>query len=284
MKQSYLKTQKRRVAPQQYKHDLGQNFLYDEVLLRRLVEATGIIKTEDVLEIGPGEGTLTEQLCLAARRVISVEVDSDLIPVLRLMQERYENLTIVEGDIRRIPFEETCASLQKPFHVIANIPYNITSPILELLFEHRSELCQIALMVQKEVAKKLTAVPGEEGYGLASVMAQYYAEVSIAEIIPKEMFTPSPKVDSAFVIMKTRKESLLSLQAETEFLSLVKCGFSLRRKTLQNALKSHRDSSFTASVLQELGWKEACRAEELSLAQWITFFNTILRHREANRP
>ena len=159
MKRSYQQARRRAAEGVTYKHDLGQHFLYDEALLRSLVEATGVGPMDGVLEIGPGAGTLTRCLCEAAGRVAAVEVDRDVLPFLRAATDAFDNLSITEGDVRRLDLAEVCRPLGEGFFVIANIPYNITTPILELLWDGGLPIRQISVMVQKEVADKLLAAP-----------------------------------------------------------------------------------------------------------------------------
>ena len=252
-----------------FKHDLGQNFLYDEALLLSLAEGTGVGKENDILEIGPGEGTLTSVLCRKGRRVLSVEVDRDLIPFLRLKEQEFPNLTIVEGDIRKLDFSELTRELEKPYYVIANIPYNITSPILELLWKQGQTIRQMSLMVQKEVSEKLLAQPGQESYCLLSVHCGYYSTPSVIAQVPAACFTPPPNVDSAFVRMDIRPEPLLAPELEKNFFTWTRAGFNLRRKTLVNALKGFRQPERVSSALQGLGLSPMARAEELSVSDWV---------------
>ena len=178
MKRSYQQARRRAAEGVTYKHDLGQHFLYDEALLRSLVEATGVGPMDGVLEIGPGAGTLTRCLCEAAGRVAAVEVD----------------------------LAEVCRPLGEGFFVIANIPYNITTPILELLWDGGLPIRQISVMVQKEVADKLLAAPSTPAYSLTSVRCQYRTIPQLVQVVPAECFTPPPQVDSAFVRMDMRAQ------------------------------------------------------------------------------
>ena len=192
MKKSYQQARRRAAEGITYKHDLGQHFLYDEALLSSLVEGTGVGPADGVLEIGPGAGTLTRCLCGAAGRVVAVEVDRDVLPFLRAATDAFDNLTIVEGDVRRLDLAEICRPLGEGFFVIANIPYNITTPILDLLWESGLPIRQISVMVQKEVADKLLAAPSTPAYGLTSVRCQYLTVPRLMQVVPAERFTPPP--------------------------------------------------------------------------------------------
>ena len=273
MKKSFEQGRRRESGGIAYKHDLGQHFLYDEGLLRSLVAATGVSKDDSVLEIGPGAGTLTKCLCEAAGRVISVEVDHDILPFLRMHTEGCDNLTIVEGDVRKLDLHEVCKPLGEGFYVIANIPYNITTPIFELLWESGLPIRQISVMIQKEVADKLMAGPSTSAYGILSVKCQLWCEPSLIEVVPAECFTPPPKVDSAFVRLDMRSEPPAPVKDEKLLLRMVKAGFGMRRKTLTNALKGTVDSEKLRAALEELGLSPSVRGEALSVREWIALAN-----------
>ena len=273
MKKSFENARRRENSGIHYKHDLGQHFLYDEELLRSLVEATGVTKDDCVLEIGPGAGTLTKCLCAAAGKVIAIEVDHDVIPFLKVNTEPFDNLTIVEGDVRKLDLKEICAPLGENFYVIANIPYNITTPIFEMLWDSGLPIRQISVMIQKEVGEKLMAAPSTELYGILSVRCQLISVPSLVQIVPAECFTPPPKVDSAFVRLDMRKEPPLPVKDEKLLMRMVKAGFGMRRKTLTNALKGVVDGEKLRSALEEAGLPASVRGEALSVEEWITLSN-----------
>lgn len=273
MKKSFENARRRENSGIHYKHDLGQHFLYDEELLRSLVEATGVTRNDCVLEIGPGAGTLTKCLCAAAGKVTAIEVDHDVIPFLRVNTEAYDNLTIVEGDVRKLDLKEICAPLGENFYVIANIPYNITTPIFEMLWDSGLPIRQISVMIQKEVGEKLMAAPSTELYGILSVRCQLLCEPSLVQIVPAECFTPPPKVDSAFVRLDMRKEPPIPVTDEKLLMRMVKAGFGMRRKTLTNALKGVVDSEKLRAALEKCGLPASVRGEALSVEQWITLSN-----------
>lgn len=273
MKKSFEQGRRRESSGIAYKHDLGQHFLYDESLLRSLVAATGVTREDSVLEIGPGAGTLTKCLCEAAGEVLSVEVDHDILPFLRMHTEGCQNLTIVEGDVRKLDLHEVCKPLGQNFYVIANIPYNITTPIFELLWESGLPIRQISVMIQKEVADKLMARPSTPAYGILSVKCQLWCEPSLVEIVPAECFTPPPKVDSAFVRLDMRKEPPMPIADEKLLMRMVKAGFGMRRKTLTNALKGTVDAEKLRAALEELGLSPSVRGEALSVTEWIALAN-----------
>jgi len=273
VKKSFENARRRENGGIHYKHDLGQHFLYDEGLLRSLVAATGVTKGDCVLEIGPGAGTLTKCLCEAAGKVIAIEVDHDVIPFLRINTEGFDNLTIVEGDVRKLDLHEVCAPLGENFYVIANIPYNITTPIFEMLWDSGLPIRQISVMIQKEVGEKLMAAPSTELYGILSVRCQLLCEPSLVQVVPAECFTPPPKVDSAFVRLDMRKEPPLPVKDEKLLMRMVKAGFGMRRKTLTNALKGVVDGEKLRAALEAAGLPANVRGEALSVEQWITLSN-----------
>lgn len=271
MKKSFERSSKREGMV--YKHDLGQHFLYDETLLRSLVEATGVSRADGVLEIGPGAGTLTQCLCEAAGRVVAVEVDHDVLPFLRLHTQGTENLTIVEGDIRRMNLRKLCEPLGDGFYVIANIPYNITTPIFELLWDSGLPIRQISVMVQKEVADKLMAGPSTSAYGILSVRCQLLCSPTLVQIVPASCFTPPPRVDSAFIRLDMREAPPLSVRDEKLLMRMVKAGFGMRRKTLVNALKGVVETELLREALAALNLTETVRGEALSVEEWIALSN-----------
>ncbi len=276
MKKSFERAERRRESGTHAKHDLGQNFLNDNELLYELVDATGVSKDDCVLEIGAGEGALTTWLCKAAKKVVSVEVDKDIMPMLRFSTRNCDNLTIVEGDIRKLDIRAVCEPLGENFYVIANIPYNITTPIFDLLWESALPIKQISVMVQKEVALKLMAAPSSEHFGILSVRCQYLCEPRLIKIVPAECFTPPPKVDSAFIRLDMRAEPPAPVKDERLMFRLVHAGFNLRRKTLSNALKSVTEPQKLAAAMEKSGVTPKARAEELDVLNWIGLANAYV--------
>lgn len=273
MKKSFEQAQRRREGGVRYKHDLGQHFLYDEALLRSLVERTGVGKNDRVLEIGPGSGMLTKCLCEAAASVLAVEVDEDVLPFLRVKTEGCDNLTIVQGDIRRLDIRALCEPLGEGFFVIANIPYNITTPIFDLLWESGLSIRRICVMIQKEVADKLMAAPSTAAYGLLSVKCQYRCVPGLVAVVPAEAFTPPPKVDSAFVRLEIREKPPAGVRDEKLLFRMVKAGFGMRRKTLMNALKGVVDMERLRAGIESMGLSATVRGEALSVEEWICLAN-----------
>ncbi|HPJ01591.1 MAG TPA: 16S rRNA (adenine(1518)-N(6)/adenine(1519)-N(6))-dimethyltransferase RsmA [Candidatus Limiplasma sp.] len=259
-----------------HKKDLGQHFLYDMELLRSLVRKANVAEGDDILEVGAGAGTLTRALCETGANVVSVEVDQALLANLQRMGEEFPNLTIIKSDIRKLDF--STLPFQGVFSVVANIPYNITSQILDLFWGKGLQVKQMSVMVQEEVADKLVANPGDKAYGLTSVRAHYYCLTEIAELVPAAAFTPPPKVDSAFVTLPFRKAPPLPVEDEAFLWRIVNASYSMRRKTMQNALKGVLPfpAATFQGILDELGLSATVRGETLSVEQWITLSNAIV--------
>ncbi len=250
-----------------YKHELGQNFIYDDNLLRTLVEAAGVTGEDDVLEIGPGAGSLTKPLCAAAHHVLSLELDERLIPLLSAFMEGTPNFTLAQGDVMTANLPELTKDLRRPFCVVANIPYYITTPLLNLLLDSGLPVSRLALMVQREVADKLLAGPGDPGWGPLSIRTRYRTEPRLAVEVPAACFTPAPKVDSAFVVMPVRGTPAVSVCSEKDFFAVVAAAFALRRKTLANSLAAtfRLERADTAALLERAGLPAMVRGEKLSL-------------------
>lgn len=278
MKKSFLHGERRRERGLTYKHDLGQHFLYDTALLRSLVSRAGVTRADSVLEIGPGAGTLTVSLCEAARRVVAVEVDEAVIPFLKVATEGFGNVEIISGDIRKLDLRALAGMLGPGFMVVANIPYNITTPIFDLFWGSGVPVKQMSVMVQKEVAQKLTALPGDEAYGLMSLRCRYYCEPETVAQVPAAAFTPPPKVDSAFVNLPFRAAPVMPVADEALLWRIVRAGFGQRRKTLPNALKGVLPMGMQAlhAALDALALPPTVRGEALSLIQWIGLANALL--------
>ena len=260
-----------------YKQSLGQNFLYDENLLEALTEAAGVTKDEDVLEIGPGCGSLTAHLCDAAANVLAIELDERLIPLLSAFLAEKKNLTVIQGDVMALNLKEATAGLKKPFAVVANIPYYITTPLIRLLLSGDLPVSRLALMVQQEVADKILASPGEEAWGPLSILCRFLCEPRLAVRVPAEMFTPPPKVDSAFVVMPLRDRPAVEVQDREMFFRVAHSAFALRCKTMLNNLCA----TFRVERPRALAWMNAAgldekiRGEKLTLEELAALSDAI---------
>ncbi len=245
------------------KKSLGQHWLTDRDVLGNIADSASIDTTDTVLEIGPGLGTLTSELLRRAERVVAVELDGDLARKLP-GQFPGKNLEVVKGDV--LEFDLT--TLPKGYVVVANVPYYITSKIVQLLTTSTNPPKRIVLLVQKEVAQRLAAKPGD--LSILAVSAQLYADVTLGDVVPAEFFTPPPKVDSQVVIMNMRSELLVSREDERLFFRVVKAGFSAKRKKLKSSLASgfHLEKSDSERVITKAGIDPDARAEELSIEDW----------------
>jgi len=252
-----------------YKKNLGQNFLYDEDLLASLVEDAGVNDQEDVLEIGPGAGSLTKPLCDRAHHVLSLELDERLIPLLSAFMAERKNFTLRQGDVMTADLAELTKDLRKPLAVVANIPYYITTPLITRLLTCGLPISRLALMVQKEVAEKILSHPGEEGWGPLAVRCQYQCEPYLAQIVPASCFTPPPKVDSAFIVLPLREKLAVSVREESAFFQMVTAAFALRRKTMTNGLCAslHIEREEALALMSAAGLDEKIRGERLTLEQ-----------------
>ena len=264
------KTRERiRESSLRYKQNLGQNFIYDEDLLALLVEDAGVTAEDDVLEIGPGAGSLTKHLCDRAGHVLSLELDERLIPLLGAFMAGRENFTLVQGDVMTADLEKITAPLRKPFAVVANIPYYITTPLITRLLSSGLPLSRLALMVQKEVAEKILSKPGEDGWGPLAVRCQYFCEPVLARTVPAACFTPAPKVDSAFIVMPVRETPAVNVRDEKDFFRVVTAAFALRRKTMTNALCAglRLERAEALEMMAAAGLDERIRGERLTLEE-----------------
>ena len=253
---------------------LGQNFLIDETVVRRIVEAAELTEKDTVLEVGPGIGTLTQGLAESGASVVAVELDKRLLPVLDVTLEGYDNVRVVNGDILQVDIMEQVG--KENFKCCANLPYYITTPIIFALLEKRLPMERLVAMVQKEVAERMAAKPGGKDYGALSVAIQYYTEPEIAFLVPPASFIPAPAVDSAVIVCKRRKHPPVEVCDEGLFFRVVKAAFSLRRKMLSNSLKNMGISSQECSAwLQAAGVDGKRRAETLSLEDFAALTNSF---------
>ena len=253
---------------------LGQNFLIDENVVHQIVAAAELSEADTVLEVGPGIGTLTQGLAESKARVVAVELDTRLLPVLATTLNGYDNVRVVHGDILKVNIMEEVGA--PSFKVCANLPYYITTPIIFALLEKRLPMERLVAMVQKEVAERMAAQPGGKEYGALSVAIQYYTEPKIAFIVPPTSFIPAPAVDSAVIVCKRREKPPVEGCDEGLFFRVVKAAFSLRRKMLSNSLKNMGiKSEQVAKWLELAGVDGKRRAETLSLEDFAKLTNSF---------
>lgn len=257
-----------------FKKNFGQNFLIDSNILQNIVEYADITEEDCVLEIGPGIGSLTQVLAERAKKVIAVEIDKHLIPILQQTVGEYQNIEIRNQDILKTDIDEIIQNENdgKDIKIVANLPYYITTPIIMDLLENHRKVESITVMVQKEVAERMQAQFGSKDYGALSIAVQYYCEAKINMIVPPSCFMPKPKVSSAVITLKLRKEPILKGIDEKLFFHIVKCAFGQRRKTLLNSLcnqlKLGLSKDVLMEVIQSIGLDEKVRGEALSIQQF----------------
>lgn len=260
-----------------YKQGLGQNFIYDDDLLAELVRLSGVDAEDDVLEVGPGSGALTKHLCQTAHHVLSLELDERLLPLIRTFLAAYDNFELHQGDALTADLPALTAGLRRPFSVVANIPYYITTPLVNLLLGSNLPLKRLALMVQKEVADKMLAQPGEEAYGPLALRCQYYSDPCLAMVVPAACFTPVPKVDSAFVLLPVRETPPVTVRDEKTFFKVVNAAFALRRKTMVNNLCAsfRMERGAACALMAQCGLDTRVRGEKLSMTEMAALANAL---------
>jgi len=265
-----------------FQKKFGQNFLIDTHVLEKIVRAAEITKDDLVLEIGPGIGTLTQYLCEAAGKVIAVEIDRNLIPILTEdTLSAYDNVTVINEDVLKLDLKEIAERENggRPIKVVANLPYYITTPIIMGLFESHVPLESVTVMVQKEVAERMQAAPGGKDYGALSLAVQFYAEPYIAANVPPNCFMPRPNVGSAVIRLKLHEQAPIEVRDEKLLFQLIRASFAQRRKTLVNGLTNSQELSFSKeeviSVLEKCGFAPTVRGETLTLAEFATLANAF---------
>ena len=269
------------------KHDFhfqkkfGQNFLIDPRVLEKIIQAADVTKDDFVLEIGPGIGTMTQYLCEAARQVLAVEIDHNLIPILKETLSGYDNVSLLQGDILKqdIPAIARQHNEGRPIKVVANLPYYITTSILMGLFESHVPIDSITIMVQKEVAERMQEKPGSKEYGALSLAVQYYAKPEIVANVPPNCFMPRPNVGSAVIRLTRHEKPPVKVEDEKLMFRIIRASFNQRRKTLANGLNNSPEIHLPKEVIQEsivsLGVPENIRGEALSLEQFAELSNEI---------
>jgi len=257
-----------------FQKKFGQNFLIDTHVLEKIISAAGITKNDCVLEIGPGIGTMTQYLAENAGHVVAVEIDRNLIPILKETLADYDNVTVINEDILRVDIKALAEEYNggKPIKVVANLPYYITTPIIMGLFESGVPIDNITVMVQKEVADRMKEGPGSKDYGALSLAVQYYAEPEIVANVPPNCFIPRPNVGSAVIRLTRHKEMPVQVKDFALMFKIIRASFNQRRKTLQNGLGNASELPYTkeqiAAAIAEMGLTPTIRGEALSLAQF----------------
>lgn len=265
------------------KKSLGQNFLIEPNILTKIIDVSDLTKDTNVIEVGPGIGALTERLARVSNQVLTFEIDQRLLPVLEDTLEKYNNITVVHRDILETTLPEDVQQyidLEKPLSVVANLPYYITTPIIMHFLESGLPIETFVMMMQKEVAQRMTAKPSSKAYGSLTIAIQYYMHAEIAFIVPKTVFSPQPNVDSAILKLKRRTQPLVQVKDEALFFKLVKLSFTQRRKTLWNNLiqafgKSPEQKLQLEKALEVAGIEPSVRAEALSIQDFARLSDVL---------
>ena len=267
-----------------FQKKFGQNFLINTGILEDIIEAAEITKDDFVLEIGPGIGAMTQYLCESAREVVAVEIDKNLIPILKDTLSAYDNVEVLNDDILKVDIKTLAETRNagKPIKVVANLPYYITTPIIMGLFESHVPIDSITIMVQKEVADRMQEGPGSKEYGALSLAVQYYAHPEIVVNVPPSCFMPQPKVGSAVIRLTRHAKPPVDVENEKLMFQIIRASFNQRRKTLANGLNNFSGLNLSKEVIQqcieELGVPATIRGEALSLAQFAELSNIIGKH------
>lgn len=267
-----------------FQKKFGQNFLIDEGIVNKIVREAGVTKDDFVLEIGPGIGTMTQLLCEQAGGVAAVEIDTNLIPILKETLAEYDNVTIINEDILKVDIKKLAEEKNggKPIKVVANLPYYITTPIIMGLFESNVPIDSITVMVQKEVADRMQVGPGTKDYGALSLAVQYYSKPQVVINVPPECFIPRPNVSSAVIRLTRYKEPPVKVKDEKLMFKLIRASFNQRRKTLANGLNNSPEINFSkeeiTAAIESLHKGPSIRGEALTLSEFAAlsdYFSNI---------
>jgi 16S rRNA (adenine1518-N6/adenine1519-N6)-dimethyltransferase len=263
----------------------GQNFLIDGNVVEKIVREAGVTKDDFVLEIGPGIGTMTQLLCENAREVAAVEIDTNLIPILKETLAPYDNVTVINEDILKVDIPALAQEKNggRPIKVVANLPYYITTPIIMGLFESHVPIDSITIMVQREVADRMQVGPGTKDYGALSLAVQYYAKPEIVLNVPPTCFMPRPNVGSAVIRLKKHETCPVQVDDAEFMFRLIRASFNQRRKTLANGLSNSSELTLSkekiAEAIESLGVSPSIRGEALTLEQFAQLANYFTRNK-----
>lgn len=265
-----------------FKKSLGQNFLVDVNILENIIKHAGIDKNSNVIEIGPGIGALTEQLAIHANQVLAYEIDQRLLPILQDTLSDYENIEIIHQDILKADVVEAIDRYFDPnqeIHIVANLPYYITTPILMKLLSDHLPVSSLTIMIQKEVAERMAAAPNQKSYGSLSIAVQYYTHATLMMDVPKTVFMPQPNVDSAILKLTLRDQPPVDVLNEDYFFKVVRACFVHRRKTLRNNLLSYFKNQYTKDQiltgLKESKVDEKRRGESMNMDEFARLANVF---------
>ena len=261
-----------------FNKQFGQNFIFDKNLLTAIVKDSNISKQDDVLEIGPGAGTLTKIIAEFSKKVVSYEIDKNLVPILEQNLQGVENSKIIFADALKTDIKEIESNFDGEYKIVANLPYYITTPLIFKFIEQTKKVQSITIMVQKEVADRLVAKKGSKDYGTISIILDFYGKVKVLRNVPRRMFIPPPNVDSAMVQIEMIKNKY---DADEElFKKIVHSAFAMRRKTLQNNLSQGFGISKAQveEILQQAGFAPTVRGEQLSTEDYVKITNVMKQY------
>ena len=264
-----------------FQKKFGQNFLIDTHVLDKIIRESGVNQDDCVIEIGPGIGTMTQYLAENAREVVAIEIDKNLIPILKDTLSSYNNVTIINEDVLKVDIKKLAEERNqgKPVKVVANLPYYITTPIVMGLFESHVPIDSITIMVQKEVADRMQEGPGSKDYGALSLAVQYYAKPEIVANVPPNCFMPRPNVGSAVIRLTCHEKPSVEVEDENFMFDIIRASFNQRRKTLVNGLGNAGNLNVTkeqvANVLEKMNLSPTIRGEALSLEQFAQLSNLL---------
>lgn len=269
-----------------FQKKFGQNFLIDTHVLDKIIRSAEITKDDFVLEIGPGIGTMTQYLACAAGKVVAVEIDRALIPILADTLAGYDNVTVINEDVLKVDIAKLAEEQNggRPIKVVANLPYYITTPIIMGLFEKNVPIKSITVMVQKEVADRMQVGPGTKDYGALSLAVQYYAKPYIVANVPPNCFMPRPKVGSAVIRLERYEEPPVQVKDEKLMFRIIRASFNQRRKTLANGLKNSPELDFTKeeieTAIETLGKGASVRGEALTLEEFARLSDVLCERKD----
>ncbi len=250
------------------KKPFGQHFLFDKNILKKIIKCSSLAEDDTVVEVGPGLGPLTALLSDKAKKVIAIEFDKKLIDALKSNLSEKKNVEVVRADALRFPYD----TVEERFRVIANIPYNITTPLIFKLLEYKGMITSMTLLMQKEVSRRIVAPPGSRAYGVLSISLALYTKPELKFTVSRKAFSPPPKVDSAVVHFNVSSSHLLNVANEELFLKVVRNAFSQRRKTILNGLKAFKDIE---NVLRYNNIDPGKRPEQVTIDEFVHISNTL---------
>lgn len=265
-----------------FQKKFGQNFLIDGNVVEKIVRQANVTKEDMVLEVGPGIGTMTQYLCEAARKVVAIEIDKKLIPILSDTLSEYDNVTVINEDVLKVDIRGLVERENegRPVKVVANLPYYITTPIIMGLFESNVPIDSITIMVQKEVADRMQVGPGTKDYGALSLAVQYYAKPEIVLNVPASCFMPRPNVDSAVIRLTRYENPPVEAKNPKLMFDIIRAAFNQRRKTMVNALSNSGNINVPKDrileALESMGLSPTVRGEALTLEQFARFADLVM--------